>query len=227
VISDQSVEPGASTRCKDGAKADLCMFSSCGLLTSIDDSSVGFSTRRDDPSNSEFSSIDNDRWKMSPSTAPPPCNLTRTADGALDAAADGDVLRNDAALDLCAIADHKIRSAQLAFDPAEDLRWTIAFYVADDRHSGPYARTRHRVVRRLPSRRRLFKDRMLLLHLFAATSATSASRSFCFSAALLLNISTSVVRNAGKYFTRLASSEAPMYDISFLCVLSLARPTPR
>src|SRR4029077_10357524 len=85
-------------------------------------------------------------------------------DGALDAAADGDVLRNDAALDLCAIADYKIRSAQLAFDPAEDLRWTIAFYVADDRHSGPYARTRRRVVRRLPSRRRLFKDRMLLLH---------------------------------------------------------------
>ena len=37
-------------------------------------------------------------------------------DGALDAAADRDALRNDAAFDLCAIADHKIRSAQLAFE---------------------------------------------------------------------------------------------------------------
>ena len=54
-------------------------------------------------------------------------------DGALDAAADRDALRNDAAFDLCAIADHKIRSAQLAFDSAEDMRWTIAFNFADNR----------------------------------------------------------------------------------------------
>jgi hypothetical protein len=53
-------------------------------------------------------------------------------DGALHAAAYDDVLRNDAVLDLCAIAG----GAQLAFDSAEDLRWTIAFDVADDRHSG-------------------------------------------------------------------------------------------
>ena len=53
-------------------------------------------------------------------------------DGALDAAADRDVLRNDAALDLCAIADKKIGGAQLAFDAAEDLRWTITFDLADD-----------------------------------------------------------------------------------------------
>ena len=57
-------------------------------------------------------------------------------DGALDAAADRDALRNDAAFDLCAIADHKIRSAQLAFDTAEDMRWTIAFNFADNRHAG-------------------------------------------------------------------------------------------
>jgi len=53
-------------------------------------------------------------------------------DGALDAAADCDVLCNDAAFNLCAIADHKIRSAQLAFDTAEDLSWAIAFDFADD-----------------------------------------------------------------------------------------------
>jgi len=43
-------------------------------------------------------------------------------DSALDAAADCDVLRNNAPLDLCAIADQEIRGAQLAFDSAEDLR---------------------------------------------------------------------------------------------------------
>jgi hypothetical protein len=37
-------------------------------------------------------------------------------DGALDAAADHHVLRNDVALDLCAIVDQEIRGAQLAFD---------------------------------------------------------------------------------------------------------------
>jgi hypothetical protein len=43
-------------------------------------------------------------------------------DSALDAAADCHILRNDAALDLCAIADLEIRGAQLAFDSAQDLR---------------------------------------------------------------------------------------------------------
>src|SRR5215813_14438651 len=37
-------------------------------------------------------------------------------DGALDAAADRHVLRNDAALDMCPIVDLEIRGAQLAFD---------------------------------------------------------------------------------------------------------------
>src|SRR5262245_17449783 len=58
--------------------------------------------------------------------------LQLDADGtdcALDAAADRHVLRNDAALDLCAIVDLKIRGAHLAFDSAEDLRWTFAFDV--------------------------------------------------------------------------------------------------
>ena len=52
-------------------------------------------------------------------------------DGALDAAADRHVLRNDAALDLCAIADLEIRCAHLAFDSAEDLRWAFAFVGSD------------------------------------------------------------------------------------------------
>src|SRR2546422_4509237 len=86
------------------------------------------------------------------------------ADRTLDAAAHCDVLRNDAALDLCAIADYKIRGAQLAFDSAEALRWTIAFDVADDRHPGADARACRRIRRRLPPRRGLFNDRVLLLH---------------------------------------------------------------
>src|SRR5262249_4911170 len=69
-------------------------------------------------------------------------------DRSLHAAADRDVLRDDAALDLCAIADQEIRGAQLAFDSAEDLHWTIAFDIADDRHARANARAcprfRHR-----------------------------------------------------------------------------------
>jgi hypothetical protein len=61
-------------------------------------------------------------------------------DGALDAAADCHVLRNDVAVDLCAIADLEIRGAQLAFDSAQNLRWTIAFDFANDRHVGADAR---------------------------------------------------------------------------------------
>src|SRR4029077_10638701 len=80
--------------------------------------------------------------------------------GALDAAADRDVLRNDAALDLRTIADEKIRGPQLAFDSAEDLRWTIAFDVADDCHTGADAGAgRRRIRRRLPPRRGLFDKR--------------------------------------------------------------------
>jgi len=65
-------------------------------------------------------------------------------DGALDAAADCHVLRNDAALDVCAIAYLEIRGAQLAFDSAEDLSWTFAFDLANDRHVGADARSRSR-----------------------------------------------------------------------------------
>ena len=71
------------------------------------------------------------------------------SDSALDAAADCHVLRNDVALDLCAIVDQEIRGAQLAFDSAEDLRWTFAFDVADDRHVGADARGRSRFRYRL------------------------------------------------------------------------------
>ena len=73
---------------------------------------------------------------------------TDGTNGALDAAADCDVLRNDAALDLCAIADQEIGSAQLAFNSAEDLSRTIAFDLADDRHAGADARVRFRFRRR-------------------------------------------------------------------------------
>jgi hypothetical protein len=51
---------------------------------------------------------------------------------ALDAAADCDVLRNNAPLDLCAIADQEIRGAQLAFDSAEHLSWTMTFDITND-----------------------------------------------------------------------------------------------
>src|SRR5262249_53454862 len=54
-------------------------------------------------------------------------------DGALNAAADCHVLRNDVALDLCAIAAQEIRGPPPAFDSADDLRWTIPFPVANDR----------------------------------------------------------------------------------------------
>src|SRR6266487_200666 len=84
-------------------------------------------------------------------------------DRALDAAADGNVLHNDAALDLCAIADQKIRGAQLAFDSAVDLRWTIAFDIADDRHSGADARACPRFRHRIAPWR-VLNDRVLLLH---------------------------------------------------------------
>jgi hypothetical protein len=75
---------------------------------------------------------------------------THGSDGALNAAADCDILGNHAAIDRCAIADQEIGSAQLAFNSAEDLSWTIAFDLADDRHAGPDAR----VPSRLPRRRR-------------------------------------------------------------------------
>src|SRR5215472_1008412 len=61
---------------------------------------------------------------------------THRTDGALNAAADCDILGNHAAIDRCAIADQEIGSAQLAFNSAEDLSRTIAFDLADDRHAG-------------------------------------------------------------------------------------------
>src|SRR6266480_685770 len=85
-------------------------------------------------------------------------------DRALDVPADRDVLRNHAALDLRDIADQKIRRAHITFDSAEDLRWTIAFDIADDRHAGADARACSRFRRRLRPRPGLFNDRVLLLH---------------------------------------------------------------
>src|SRR5215467_353709 len=65
--------------------------------------------------------------------------------GALNVAADCDVLGHDVALDLGASTYKKIRCAQLAFDSAEDLRWTIAFEVADNRHARANARAHSRL----------------------------------------------------------------------------------
>jgi hypothetical protein len=64
---------------------------------------------------------------------------------------------------LCAVADQKIRGAQLAFDPAKHLRWTIAFDFTDDRHAGADARVRSRFRRPLRLRRDLFNDRTFRL----------------------------------------------------------------
>jgi len=55
-------------------------------------------------------------------------------DSALDAAADCHVLRNDVALDLSAIANHEIGSAQFTVNSAKDLGCTFAFDVTDNRH---------------------------------------------------------------------------------------------
>src|SRR5262245_27794636 len=84
-------------------------------------------------------------------------------DRALDAAADRDVLRDDAALDLCAIADQEIRGAQLAFDSAEDLRRTIAFDIADNRHAGADARACPRFRHRFAPWK-VLNDRPIRLH---------------------------------------------------------------
>jgi len=68
-------------------------------------------------------------------------------DSALDPATDCHILRYDAALNLCAIVYLEIRGADFAFDSAEDLRWTITFDLADDRHVGADARGRSRFCR--------------------------------------------------------------------------------
>jgi hypothetical protein len=135
-----------SARCKYEARAELCTSCFCGPLAStLDDGSIGFSTAVMilQTESSRRSTTTDDKCH------PPTTVLQLDADGtngALDTAADCDVLRDDAALDLCAIADQEIRGAQLAFDSAEDLRWTIAFDVADDRHAGADARGRSLVV---------------------------------------------------------------------------------
>src|SRR6266550_4341458 len=109
----------------------------CGPLASaLDDGSVGFN-----PSRRSFKLrvlIDRQR-PMKNVTLYRATVLQLDANGTdstLDAAADCHVLRNDGALDLCAIADLEIRGADFAFDSAEDLRWTFAIDVADDRHVG-------------------------------------------------------------------------------------------
>src|SRR5258707_12350509 len=98
-------------------------------------------------------------------------------DSALDAAADCHVLRNDAALDLRAIANQEIRSAQFTFDSAKDLRGTLAFDVADNRHVRADAGGRSRFCRR-PVMRLL-------------SMASSALLSFSGALLFIFNMSTS------------------------------------
>src|SRR5258708_33945401 len=69
-------------------------------------------------------------------------------DSALDAAADCHVLRNDVTLNLRAIVNQEIRSAQFTFDSAKDLRGTFAFDLADNRHLRADAGGRSRFCRR-------------------------------------------------------------------------------
>src|SRR6266699_1831752 len=68
------------------------------------------------------------------------------------------------ALDGTAVLQLDADGTDGALDAAEDLRWTLAFDVADDRHSGANTRAWHRIRSRLPHGRRLFDDRVLLLH---------------------------------------------------------------
>jgi hypothetical protein len=77
---------------------------------------------------------------------------------------------------------------QLTFDTAEDLRWTIAFDVADDRHSGANARACSHFPRRLPQ---AWSYGCTILRM---TSVAFADAFLSFSGALLFmlfNMSTS------------------------------------
>src|SRR5262249_58537753 len=72
--------------------------------------------------------------------------------------ADRDVLGDHGAFDLGAIADQKVGGVHLAFDPAEHLRRTVAFDVADDRHAAADARDRAGLRVRLRPCRSPFND---------------------------------------------------------------------
>jgi hypothetical protein len=73
---------------------------------------------------------------------------THGTDGALNAAADCDILGNHTAIDRCAFGDQEVGSPQLACNSAEDLSWTIAFDLTNDRHVGADAGVRSRFWRR-------------------------------------------------------------------------------
>src|SRR5215831_6477502 len=92
-------------------------------------------------------------------------------DGALNTAADCDILGNHAAIDRCAIADQEIGSAQLAFNSAEDLSRTIAFDLADDRHDATCSTT--------------VRDGCTVVPM---SSSAFAAASLCGSGALLLKL---------------------------------------
>ena len=64
---------------------------------------------------------------------------THGSDGALNAAADCDILGNHAAINRRSLADQEIGSAQFAFNLAEDLSWAIAFDLTGNGHAGAYA----------------------------------------------------------------------------------------
>src|ERR1700745_2279840 len=65
---------------------------------------------------------------------------THRTDAPLNVAADCDILGDHAAVDRFACADQNIGGMQLAFNSTENLSWTIALDIADDRHAGPDTR---------------------------------------------------------------------------------------
>src|SRR6266508_191576 len=82
-------------------------------------------------------------------------------DSALDAPTHCDLLRDYAALHLCAFADQEVRGAQLPFDSPKHLRCAIAFDAADNRHPGADARERPGFRQRVRSRSVQCSNRVL------------------------------------------------------------------
>ena len=95
--------------------------------------STALSSRFDDPSKRAFSSIDSDRWKMSPSTTAVLFNLTRVAWIApLTCPADGQFLRRPHRPQLGRLRYQNVQRPQLALNLAEHIHGALAEDFADD-----------------------------------------------------------------------------------------------
>ena len=98
--------------------------------------STALSSRFDDPSKRAFSSIESERWKMSPSTRAVLFSLTRVAWIApLTCPADGQFLRDHIALNVGALVDQNVQRPQLPLNLAEHIQGTLAGDFAYDRHA--------------------------------------------------------------------------------------------